>query len=74
MGAEESPPDPGVLAVFPVREYRAALYEIFACSHWILCATATIAEARKALYASSIQVVMSESRFPDGQSWKDLLQ
>ena len=62
-----------VLAVFPAGEDRIALDKIFAGSDWSLHQTRTLVEARKALDVSPIDAVLSDRRFPDGQSWQDLL-
>jgi DNA-binding response OmpR family regulator len=62
-----------VLAAGPAGEDRAALCEILTQSQCVVRAAGTVAEARAALRDSAIRAVIVESRFPDGQCWKDLL-
>ena len=63
--------NPLVLAVLPPEEDEQALKEILASPSWSLHIATTFAEARLKLDASF--VVITESSFPDGRGWRDLL-
>jgi DNA-binding NtrC family response regulator len=71
--AERPIANPTVLAVFPTREDRRALEQIFANTHWRLQFTSTLCETKTALERSAVGVVLSESRLPDGHGWTDVL-
>ncbi len=51
-----------------------ALIHIFAGSEWKLGFSGTVAGTQPVRGASSVGVVISDSRFPDGSCWKDLLR
>ena len=63
-----------VLAVLPSDHDRALLQSIFNSSSWELLFSRSLPEARTALLAPSIEVVVSEVSFSDGHCWKDLLR
>lgn len=72
--AERPIANPTVLAVFPSIADRSALQQIFADSDWKLQFTSTFWETQTALRATSVGVVISESRLPDGHCWTDVLR
>ncbi|HUJ20708.1 MAG TPA: response regulator [Bryobacteraceae bacterium] len=62
-----------IVAVFPAREDRVSLDQIFASSNWNLHLLAGFQEARTALGTFPVGVVISDARLSDGHCWKDLL-
>jgi DNA-binding NtrC family response regulator len=62
-----------VLAVLPSDHDRAFLQSTFNPSSWELLFSRSLQEARTALLAPSIEVVVSEVSFSDGHCWQDLL-
>jgi DNA-binding response OmpR family regulator len=62
------------LSVTPSADEHVELHSIFSHSRWQLYSARTFFEALAMLSDSRIGVVMSESAFPDGHSWKDLLE
>lgn len=71
--AEEPIGNQVIVAVFPPGEDRTTLEDILGNSTWRLRFTHTLRETQSALRADRIAVVLSESRLPDGHSWKDIL-
>jgi DNA-binding response OmpR family regulator len=62
-----------ILAVFPVGEDHTMLDSIFGHSDWQLQFASSFQEAQAALQSLPVAAVMSQSLFPDGYTWKDLL-
>jgi DNA-binding response OmpR family regulator len=62
-----------ILAVFPVGEDRTMLESIFGQSDWQLQFVWSFQEAQAVLQSLPVAAVMSQSLFPDGYTWKDLL-
>jgi len=62
-----------ILAVFPAGEDRKALERIFGQADWRVQFAGTLAEAQAAQHGCAFAVVISETRLPDGHTWKDLL-
>lgn len=63
-----------VLAVSPHIHDQVALRNIFSHSNWRLRCVQSLEEAWKTLHQQPVSVVISEHAFPDGLSWKDLLE
>jgi DNA-binding NtrC family response regulator len=62
-----------ILAVFPVGEDRTALDKIFGKADWRVQFAGSLEEAQAARHECAVAVVISQSRLPDGHTWKDLL-
>jgi DNA-binding NtrC family response regulator len=72
--AEEPCVNRTLLALLSAGEDRTLLEAVFEGSNWRLRFIETIEEARTTLRESSIGVILSDLRYPDGYSWKDLLK
>jgi DNA-binding NtrC family response regulator len=63
-----------ILAVSPFAGDHASLARIFGQFGPGMRSTRTVAEALSILQAEAVAVVVAESTFPDGRSWKHLLE
>lgn len=63
-----------ILAVFPSGEDRISLENILGSVNWKLRFVQTFQQARTTLRVFSVGAVISEARYSNGYSWKDLLQ
>jgi len=72
--AGETAKSPVILAVSPFAGDRAQLARIFAGFAPVVRCTSTVTEALRILEAEAVAVVITESTFPEGRSWKHLLQ
>jgi DNA-binding NtrC family response regulator len=62
-----------ILAIFPAGEDRTALVRIFGQADWRVEFAGGLEEAQAARHECAVAVVISETRLPDGHTWKDLL-
>jgi DNA-binding response OmpR family regulator len=63
-----------VLAITACEEDRAVLGRILCPPEWDLCAVRSCQEAWTALMGTRFAAVISDSEFPDGLDWKEVLR
>jgi DNA-binding NtrC family response regulator len=63
-----------VLVVSPFDDDHASLRRIFSDPTWTLHSARTCQQAWSLLHQLPIHVVVTDTEFPDGLSWKDLLE